>query len=192
MGDTELLITNYNGASDYFREAKKLYEEAKHKAGEANSTKSLGDIERELGHCDAAERLYEEAFFLYRETNNVLGQANCIKGKGDNKLAQHDLEAARDLFEKGALLYDAVGDILGKRIAPRDWLTSSASSELRRCRSYYDEAFEDFGQLKNDLCQANCHKGKGDLAMDRGNFDEARQDYAKALQLYSQVNNVLG
>ena len=46
MGDTELLVTNYSAASAYFREAKKLYAGAKDKAGEANSTKSLGDIAR--------------------------------------------------------------------------------------------------------------------------------------------------
>ena len=91
----------------------------------------LGDIERELGHYDAAERLYEEAFFLYRESNDVLGQANCIKGKGDNKLAQHDPEAARDLFETaGAPCTTRSETSSAKRTAPRDWLTSSASSGI--------------------------------------------------------------
>ena len=222
MGDTELLSTNYSAASDYFRKAKDNYKEAKHKIGEANSIKGLGDVERELGHYAAAEQRYDEAYSLYRlesleskdeskaiyrleskdeSSKAILGQANCLKGKGDNKLAQQDRKNAQDLFKQARPLYDAVGDILGRANCTK------GLADIERELGHYDdavklyeEAFEDFGQLNNVLCQANCHKGKGDLAMDRGNFDAARQDYfdaarqdyAKALQLYSLVNNVLG
>ena len=179
--------------ADTYHLSKEAYLRKTPKNGKSRA-KSLGDIERELGHYDAAERLYEEAFLLYRETNDVLGQANCIKGKGDNKLAEHDLKAAGNLFEKRAIpLYDAVGDILGKANCTKG--LADIERELGHyaaAERYYDKAFEDFGQLKNDLCQANCIKGKGDLAMDRGNFDEARRHYDDALELYSRVKNDLG
>ena len=72
--------------SEIIERGKVLYEKDQAGLGQANTLKSLGDLEKRLGHPDQARTLYDRALVLFEKEQDGLGQANTLQSLGDKTI----------------------------------------------------------------------------------------------------------
>jgi tetratricopeptide (TPR) repeat protein len=170
-----------------------LFKAVQDQLGQANLLKSLGDLERRLGHLEAARSHYDAALPLYKAEQSQLGQANLLKSLGDLERRLGHLEAARSHYDAALPLFKAVQDQLGQA----NLLKSLGDLErrlghLEAARSHYDAALPLFKAEQSQLGQANLLKSLGDLERHLGHLEEARRHYDAALPLFKAVQDQLG
>ncbi|NMC01074.1 MAG: tetratricopeptide repeat protein, partial [Chloroflexi bacterium] len=117
--------------------------------GKANTLKSLGDLERRLGHLEQARAHYDAALPLYEAEQDRLGKANTLKSLGDLESRLGHLEQARAHYDAALPLYEAEQEPTGKL---NTWISlarlEAALGRQAEADHYYQRAFrlaEDIG-----------------------------------------------
>ncbi len=135
--------------------ALQLYRDAKDKNGEANTLRSLGDLERQLGRMEEARKGFDAALLLYRVVQNRQGEANTLFSLGDLEYQLGRMEEARKGYDAALPLYRAVQDRLGEA----NTLRSLGELEYRlgrteEARKGYDAALLLYRVVQNRLGEA--------------------------------------
>ncbi|MEW5956131.1 MAG: tetratricopeptide repeat protein [Chloroflexota bacterium] len=78
--------------------------------GQANTLKSLGDLDMRVDQLEAARHRYSEALALFKAIDDKLGQANTLVSWGDlqDKLGQP--EEALKHYQAGLVIFEQIGD----------------------------------------------------------------------------------
>ena len=88
-------MRNADAARQHFDNALPLYEALDEKLGEANTLKSLGNVELQLGNVDAACQHFDNALRLYEALDDQLGKANMLESLRDVELQSGNVHCVR-------------------------------------------------------------------------------------------------
>ena len=142
-----------------------------------------------LGRFNSADQPYEESLALYRELGDDLGVASLLQRLGNSAHERGELERARDLLEqsqqiaRGRFPYIEIPNysVLGRvHIMGGD---VEAGTDLLRRSTEMAADLRWHWWLAGDLCRL------AQLALDRGDVDEAERDGDEALRLYRPDQN---
>ncbi|PJF34904.1 MAG: hypothetical protein CUN49_13270, partial [Candidatus Thermofonsia Clade 1 bacterium] len=79
---------------------------------QANTLKSLGELELREDNYSAARERYQAALALYQAIPDRLGQANTLRSLGDLERMEDNYSAARERYQAALALYQAIPDRL--------------------------------------------------------------------------------
>ncbi len=166
------------------------------KRREAECVRGRGNMEFYRSQHDEAQALYEQARALYEEAENRNGQADCSWRLGNIALRRKQTDAATALYEGAEKLYRQSGNGRGQA----DCVRQRASIALRHTQHLEDawrlykqarDLYEESGEIDGQGL-ADCLRGLGNVARERGDHEHAKGFYERALPIYQDVGSLLG
>ena len=105
---------NLDAAAERFGEALPIYRDIGDRLGEANTIRSLGDVDLRQGRYGAAAERFGEALPIYRDIGDRLGEATTIRSLGDVDLRQGRYGAAAERSGEALPIYREIGVRVGE------------------------------------------------------------------------------
>ena len=221
FGDIALKRSELDTARRRYKEALELFKEAGYEPGEAGCIQRLGDMDLHGSKLRAAYNWYRDATTLYEKVGDEPGEAGCIQRLGDVALRCCEIEEAckredrallvseraNNYYAQASRLYKKIRDPKGRfdcvkrlgDVAFRRYALKRKRNDFEGARPHYDEAvraFEDakrfFIQIGHAGGEAACIERFGDIALDGGDHEAARNDYHAALDLFKRADDNLG
>jgi tetratricopeptide (TPR) repeat protein len=158
--------------------------------GEANVLKSLGDLERRLGHVEEARRRYEQALPLYQQEQGRLGEANVLKSLGDLESRLGHVEEARRRYEQALPLYQQEQDRLGEANVYRSFADVFLVEEnYTEARSWYEQALALYQAEQEPFGQAVSLFQLGQIKFSVGEHEQGMDNVQQALTFFQRMQH---
>jgi tetratricopeptide (TPR) repeat protein len=140
---------------------------------------SAGRLLENLGDLAGAKKYYDPALALFREMNDQTGLSNVFNSLGGLARAEGDLENARQLYEESLRLREPVSFNAAATLINLGSL-ASIGGDWEQSRAYYLRAREISEQLGLETGVSYVDYFLSQLALARGNLDEAQAHLAKS------------
>ncbi len=159
---------------------------------EADTLKTLGDIQLfDSNFLEALEK-YSAALALYERVGGQLGEANTYRAIGEIQFHEGELNEALQSLQKALNLYRKFGNSQGQANTLTTIGDVHVGRDLRSALGNYQEAFEIYKVLGDDLGKANVLRVLGNIQSTLGEVEAALVAYDEALRLFRSVNSRLG
>jgi len=160
--------------------------------GLAEALHALTWVAFHTGEFAAAEALGREALGLFGDLGDTGQTARMLRVLGTVAVAQGQHERAAPLLEESLALHHRRGDEHGAAVV-RGVLSRSAldAGHLERARSLTEEALAIAERKDDGWGRAMCVTQLGHVALASGDATEAREHFARGVELFRAVNNPL-
>jgi tetratricopeptide (TPR) repeat protein/transcriptional regulator with XRE-family HTH domain len=185
-------LGEYPAATSDLEQALALHEALSQRSGQANALCTLGIARYLTGQYPAAEQVLEESLRLCRSIGYRLGEANAQTFLGMVHTRTGDYTAASASFDEALDIYLGMGDRLGEanvlnvlgELLRRTGDYSAAATALDRSIGIYRE-------IGNPGGEAEAYIHLGALWLDRGDSEQARRHYQKAMDHMGQDGAII-
>jgi tetratricopeptide (TPR) repeat protein len=163
------------------------------RAGEAGSTRTLGDLAWRLARYDEAKDYYRRALRLHRQLGDRHGEADSIRGLGWVALMLAQYPEAETLYMRALKMAQQTSYAVGEADAIR------GLGHLARIRgrhgdatNRYLSALEIYQRVSHSHGQVSCIEGLGDVAWMLSRYGDAAERYTEARDLARRAGDVRG
>jgi tetratricopeptide (TPR) repeat protein len=193
LGNVYYSLAQLDEARHYCHQALLLFQQNKHRLGEANCIKGLGDVHSHLGEYSQARDLYQQALLIYQQFEDRVGEANCTRVLGKVYFSLAEFDQARDCYLQASLINQQIKNPLGEAnsiLSLGD--LHKHLSEYDQARECYQQALKIYQQVKHRLGEANCICALGNIYGAQQQINLAITTLTQAAQLFEIINNKYG
>jgi two-component system, sensor histidine kinase and response regulator len=181
----------YSTALQHFTDARRLYGELQDTLLMARTTRNLGGLYRQRALYREAEEYYQEALRLGRQKNNTIVIGNTLKDLGGLAYYQKEYKEAKAYFEQSLLYIDKEKDKASHAALLNNLgVVLKAQKNYSAALDYLQQAKTSYDQLRSVRDLSVVLMNIGEVQQRLGQFDEAEQNYLKALNAAKRVKNV--
>jgi tetratricopeptide (TPR) repeat protein/tRNA A-37 threonylcarbamoyl transferase component Bud32 len=172
---------------------RKLYEQAKDRAGVAEALTHAANVLYDRGDLPGAGRLYEQALATYREIGNRGAEAGALNNIAVVLKSQGDLERARQLYEQVLAISREIGSRGGEAYA----LNNLAGVLLRRgeldaAAKLFDQSLAIRREQQDRSGIAYALDNLGVVLRRQGDLNQARKRHEEALAIRREIGQKIG
>jgi CHAT domain-containing protein/tetratricopeptide (TPR) repeat protein len=176
-------------ARQLFEKALKIWQNLKHRRGEATGLLNLGYINIDSGEILTAERNFEQALALWNELDDLRGEAFTLTAQGHLRSFLLQSEAALNLHSRAQESFSFIGDRQGEAVALNGmgniYEVLNRSGNAVDC---YYKALQINKELGNQSYLAVTSFSLARAYRLHKNFEEAEKYYRQSLELCRKVN----
>jgi tetratricopeptide (TPR) repeat protein len=187
-GDASVYEDGRDAALKNYQEALDGFRASRDQRGEANTLRSIGDIQSDRGDKETALKTYEEALDLFRSTGERRGEAYALRSIGDIAKFRGMNQKALDHYQNALHIFSQIGDDLGQARVLKSIGDVSRMEENSGSDGWYERSLVKFRSLDDPAGTASVLKAIGDLCSKRGDKNAAMEKYEEALNLCRQVD----
>lgn len=183
--EAEALLASgaWASATARYKDAAALLRSARDVELLAIMTRRWADALAARGLIEDASQGYREAQALYRQRSNAVGVAATIRGTADLAVSAGELMSAQTLYDQAAAIAAPAVEVANRRIGQAS--LAMARGALGRAAAMLLKA-ED-GDLDLPALKANLSRRHADLALRRGEHQQAREHTAAAIRSYARA-----
>src|SRR5450755_2401267 len=181
-------------AINSYQRAAKMYRDAGYPLLEANSTLSMGHIERQLSHLDRAQDAYQAAQQMYRaQQRNAQGLGNAALALGHIELQRGNTQYATEHYQEAMRYFNEAGDSIHEADASR-----SLADVERLARHFsaaldgYQLALEIYRNTRDQFGTIDALLGLGRIYLDQERLEQAADTFVDALSQANALEYELG
>lgn len=203
MGYADGLVRSYASLGSLMRQrsdmetARAYYERALSIAEEIGSPQGIAEAETFIGaflwylrEYDDAIRHYERGLQISRSIGDRQNEVSALLNISDAYISKNDLESADQFAREAEALAQAIG--LKQAIVKAQVNLGTIYWKQRR----YEEALTAFGHALNTSAeirdvsgQAEIYRNMGDISLERGEEESAREYLTKAVEIYERLGS---
>ncbi|HEY2671620.1 MAG TPA: tetratricopeptide repeat protein [Rugosimonospora sp.] len=188
LGVVELQRGRYRPAAGWFREALRVLRRVGDLTGEARARNNLGLVDAALGRNGSAAEHHRQAMELFQRTGDPIGEGRALTDLGiiEQRLGRHG--SAAEYHRRALDLALRAGDRDGEAWA-RNGLgeADQAGDRFADALAQHSEALDTATPAGARDQQARAHTGLGNAHLALGDPVRAREHYAHALALYTDL-----
>ncbi|KAJ7738492.1 hypothetical protein DFH07DRAFT_82876 [Mycena maculata] len=184
------LTLGAGGEEPLCRTALAIYEQAGNINGQAECTWLLGQIYKASKRQKECRALYEQALVFAVEAQNTYCQAKCLGTLSEIIFYGGDVKTSEALSEQALSLFRELEHLtnIGLTLYFLGRLAASRNDPVADAR--FDEAAEILKQAGAYPRVAQILVSKGDAAFDRCDYHSAREEYLKAVNIYTETGSI--
>ena len=190
LGVAHARLGRYGPASEHFRQALALFQQAGDPAGQARAVSNLGIIASRSGHYRAVADHCEQALTLYRQTSDRTGEPRTLASLGyaEARLGRH--RAAVEHHEQALTMYRKADNQAGEA----DTLNGLGEVEIRSgrygpARTHLQQSLTLHHQLGNHTGEAWALDSLGTLHTNLGQPAQATAYHQRALTTFRETGD---
>lgn len=189
LGEISHAEGNLNEARDFFEKALKIWQNLKHRQGEAVSYQNLGYTNIDSGEVVRAEKDFEQALALWQELHNLRGEALTLTAQGHLRSFFLQWESALNAHADVQKIFEYIGDRQGEAVAFNGMgyvyeILNRPDSAIHS----YRRALEINKELRNQSFLAVTSFALARAYRLQKNFVEAQKYYQESLELCRKTN----
>jgi tetratricopeptide (TPR) repeat protein len=184
----------WNEMFDLCNLAKGLFVAASDRAGSADMSFYIGDIDRLTGRRPEALERYREAIIIYQELGDRHQEARALHSLGDVVRSARDYAEARRYYMAALAIYRELGNSLAEARAMHSLADNGRLSghDHDDARSRYRQALEIYRRHNDQVGQVRVLHGIADLEIGFGSHEDALANCEAALDQYRRLGDRLG
>ncbi len=193
IGSVHFELGNYKLSKRHFERALDDVKKTKNKSFEADILNNLGAVASVAGESLKAVSRYSESIPIYESLNDDYGLAQVYNNLGLTYADGKKWKDANNCYRKSLMMCDKIGIIPLKSIVFLNRAFALAQlDDLVTAEEYNLKALRLVERMNDQLGMAEYHKNLGVINRKQSNWDEAKQNLKKAMDIYKAFDHKLG
>ncbi len=190
LGDIAMQEGKYDESLDYLKKSMAVAQAMGSKPGMTVVLESLGTVYTEMGDYEQAEKFLLEAHTQSKTLKSRNTYASILRYLGYLSEKKNEVDQAAFYYNESLSIYYQIDskDVISYLLC-RIGATSRKLKKFDVARLQINEALQIARKIKNRRWEALCMAETGCLEMDLGNFKKAAICFAKAYQLFNELDD---
>jgi adenylate cyclase len=193
MGISNVNLSDYPKALDYFQRSLKIFEEIGDKKNTAGAIINIGVIYAKQGDHSKTLNYFQRGLKIMEELGNKFGVATTINNIGVIYKEQGDYPKALDCFQRSLKIQEEIGNKRGCANANSNiGGIYSSHGDYPKVLEYLLRNIKIYEELEDKMGLATSIGGIGSIYGSQGDYPKALDYFQRSLKIFEQIGNKEG